>query len=352
MSQAPDQFSFKELMTNLRSFVNFLLRQWKGILSITLVFSLLLLAYNYLSTKQYRAHTTFVLQNGDAGLGDISSLASIAGVSLGGLTEGSDLFQIDNVQELYRSNRMLVATLLSSAEFPDGEHLMVEKYIDNREYRDKWEGTHIAKVEFSPGNFGKDRLQDSLLLEFVEDIRKDMLNVSKPNRKLSILNVVVSDEDPYLAKAFNEKLVENVNAFYIQTKTQKSGENLGILQKQADSVKAVLDASILALAEIQEATPNRNPLYKTALVDEQKLMIDIAASTAMYETIVANLELAKVSHRNNTPLIQIIDYPVLPLPDDRWKFSKALIIGILIGGVLALLFFSIKRFYALAMANG
>ena len=351
MSNRPDQFTFKELIASLSSFAQYLLGQWRAFLTIMLLSGALLIAFNYIGDKTYKAQTSFVLQNSDSGLNEISSLASIAGVNLGGITDGSDLFQIDNVQELYRSNRMIVQTLLSKAEFPEGEQLLVERYIANKGYDKRWAGSALEGVNFSIANFGESRLQDSLLLEFSEDIRKDMLVVSKPNRKLSILNILVADEDPYLAKAFNEELVKNVNSFYKKTRTQKSGENLTILQRQSDSVKMVLDGAIQKLAELQEASPNRNPLYKTVLVDEQKLMIDIAASTAIYETVVTNLELAKISHRNNTPLIQIIDYPVLPLPDDRWKFSKALIIGLLIGAVLALLWLSLRRFYQLAMAS-
>ena len=182
---------------------------------------------------------------------------------------------------------MIAATLLSEADFPEGKDLLINRYIDQRKYRRKW-SDELNALEFKRELFGKSRLQDSLLLNFTDNIRKKTLGVSKPSRKLTILNININDKDPYFAKAFNEKLVENVSHFYKLTMTEKSGKNLSILQNQADSVKLVLDNAMLELAEIQEGTPNRNPLYKKTLVQEQKLIIDMAASSAIYETVVTN----------------------------------------------------------------
>jgi len=53
--------------------------------------------------------------------------------------------------------------------------------------------------------------------------------------------------------------------------------------------------------------------------------------------------LAKVTHRNKTPLIQIIDKPSFPLENSRWKFLNVLILGIFGGGALIVLLLSLQR---------
>ena len=40
-------------------------------------------------------------------------------------------------------------------------------------------------------------------------------------------------------------------------------------------------------------------------------MIDVQANSAIYQELLKQLELAKVTHRNNMPLIQVIDSPVI-----------------------------------------
>ena len=133
------------------------------------------------------------------------------------------------------------------------------------------------------------------------------LIVNKPSRKTTILEVGFNHKDEILAKKFNENLVEIVNNFYFKTKTLKTGLNLEILQRQADSIKIILDSSIMMLAETDQRIPNPNPLTKVSLVPYQKAMINVQSNGAIYQELLKQLELAKVSHRNKMPLIQIID---------------------------------------------
>jgi len=165
------------------------------------------------------------------------------------------------------------------------------------------------------------------------------------------LSVAYTSDDELFAKAFNEVLVSRVNQFYAFTKTKKTGENLRILSFQVDSVKKVLDQSLLDLANFEENNINVNTFRSTAMVPRQKIMIDLQASSAIYEELVKNLEITKLSHRNSTPLIQTIDEPILPLADDHMKWYKALVIGLFVGGVLMVLFFTLSRIYVSAMAE-
>ena len=56
----------------------------------------------------------------------------------------------------------------------------------------------------------------------VETINKSFLEVTKPDKKLSIIKVSFKSQDEIFAKSFTDKLVENVNDFYVNTKTKKS----------------------------------------------------------------------------------------------------------------------------------
>jgi|TARA_Y200000002_G_scaffold233400_1_gene192744 hypothetical protein len=182
-------------------------------------------------------------------------------------------------------------------------------------------------------------------MEAVKIIKEKYLLVDKPSRKTTILEIGFDHKDELLAKSFNENLVSIVNNFYFKTKTQKTGENLQILQRQADSVKKVLDKSILFLAEKDQSIPNPNPLTKVSLVPYQKALVDVQANGAIYQEIVTQLELAKVTHRNKTPLIQIIDKPTLPLENSRLRFFECIVYGLFGGFVISIIYFSLIRFY-------
>tara|TARA_B100001778_G_scaffold233899_1_gene194866 strand:+ start:177 stop:1241 length:1065 start_codon:yes stop_codon:yes gene_type:complete len=341
-----DVFSVKGLIKNLIDWISFLLSKSKNILSLAFIFLVLILAYNYIKSPIHFARTSFVLdsESSSNSIGDIASLASLAGINASSFIDSSSLFQIDNIQELYRSSSMLKKTLLTKYTFGNHTDILINKFGKEEKIDKKWNKLGVDFTNQSLMEL-KSRLHDSVLMEAVKIIKEKYLFVDKPSRKTTILEIGFDHKNELLAKSFNENLVSIVNNFYFKTKTKKTGENLEILQRQADSVKNVLDKSILFLAEKDQSIPNPNPLTKVSLVPYQKALVDVQANGAIYQEIVTQLELAKVNHRNKTPLIQIIDKPTLPLENSRLKFMECLIYGLFGGFLLAVLYFSLLRFY-------
>ena len=341
-----DDFSLKALLETIKNWLSFLLTKSKDILKFSFLILIITLAYNYIKSPIHYARTSFVLdsESSSNSVGDIASLASLAGINASSFIDASSLFQIDNIQELYRSSSMLKETLLTKYTFDDKSEILINKFGKEEKIDKKW---NKLGVDFTNQSLieSKSRLHDSILLEAVKIIKEKYLIVDKPSRKTTILEIGFDHKDELLAKSFNENLVSIVNNFYFKTKTQKSGKNLEILQRQADSVKKVLDKSILFLAEKDQNIPNPNPLTKVSLVPYQKAMVDVQANGAIYQEIITQLELAKVTHRNKTPLIQIIDKPTLPLENSKLKLIEALIYGLFGGLLISILFFSLSRFY-------
>ena len=338
-----DKISLSFLYERLRDWILFLFSKWGTIVLGTLCILFFTISYNYLVKPTYFARTTFVLDNDStSSMGDLSSLASLAGINASSFIDASSLFQIDNIQELYRSNTMIKKTLMSTANDGKKDFKLIDRFIEVEKLKNKWDklGVNINNFESTKTI---SRTKDSLIKELIKTIKKENLIVDKPSRKTTILEIGFDHKDEILAKTFNENLVKIVNQFYNKTKTLKTGSNLKILQRQSDSVKIVLDTSIMLLAEIDQSIPNPNPLSKVNLVPYQKAMIDVQANSAIYQELLKQLELAKVTHRNNMPLIQVIDSPNYPLENSRWKLLKTIVYGIIMGSFFSIFSLSFKR---------
>ncbi|MNE69299.1 hypothetical protein D3C80_1650170 [compost metagenome] len=59
--------------------------------------------------------------------------------------------------------------------------------------------------------------------------------------------------------------------------------------------------------------------------------------------MVKQSELAKVTVRKETPLIQVIDRPILPLPKERFGKGKGLVMGGFLAGFLTVLGLIVRR---------
>lgn len=339
-----NQFTLREVFSSIGSWTSFLISQWKILFLAGIIGIGLGALVSIFKKPVFHAETSFVLEEGDAGgLGQMSGLASLVGVNLGSLGSTSGLFQGDNIMELYRSDRMLDEALLSDF---DENQLLIDRFVEFEKLDKKWKSkVDIPAMDFSIPRQQFTVSQDSVVKQIAKLIRENQLSVAKPDRKLSIIQVTVSSKDEAYAKVFNEKLVENVNSFYLETKTKKTGENLSILQTQADSVRSILDESIGLFASATDRVPNANPLLSTATVETKKRQIDVQATGAVYQEIVKNLEIAKVNHRNNSPLIQLIDSPRLPLERSEIRLVKGMVLGALIVGLLTLFYLYFRRLY-------
>ena len=66
--------------------------------------------------------------------------------------------------------------------------------------------------------------------------------------------------------------------------------------------------------------------------------IDVQTNSAILSQLIAQLEIAKVSLRKETPLLQVIDAPILPLEKIKFSRLKFLILGGFFGGFIAIIY--------------
>jgi hypothetical protein len=351
LNHTEDEISLKDLILKIRDWCQFLLSKWITILIAGILGGALGFTYAFFKKPVYTAETTFVLEEGESGggLGQYAGLASMVGIDLGG--GGGGIFKGDNILQLYKSRKMIQETLLAKDSFNGKQQLLIERYIEFNKLRDAWKDKpYLKDIQFNnPKDFT--RTQDSVIGKLVESVNNGILQVDKPDKKLSIIAVTVKSEDELFAKAFANNIVNKVNSFYISTKTKKSLENLSILQIQADSVRRVLNASIGGVAAAVDANPNLNPVFQTLRVGSQRKQVDVQASGAIYQEIVKNLEMAKINFRNDKPLIQVIDEPVFPLEKEKFAKSKGILLGGIIFGFLTISFLLIRKILDNVIAN-
>lgn len=117
-----------------------------------------------------------------------------------------------------------------------------------------------------------------------------------------------------------------------------------ILQRQTDSIRAVLNGSIVSVAAAVDNTFGLNPAMQVQKTTISKKQFDVQANTAILTQLVTNLEMAKVSLRKETPLIQVIDRPILPLEKNEKNPFYSLFIGFFMAVLVYTSVISIQRF--------
>ncbi len=342
--------SLLEIAEQAQSWLRYFLSRWKSILLIALLGAILGVGYSMVKRTYYTATTSFVLEEESSGmggkLGQYAGLAATVGIDIDALGGSNGIFQGDNITALYRSQTMLRKTLLSKAKIDGKEVLMADYYVKMLRvnkfayFFDKYKDLH-----FQPGfESTQSRLADSLLNVMIRDIDKKYLVVGKPDKKLNLINVSYRAPKDEFAVAFNQKLVAQVNDFYVRTKTKKSLDNIKVLQHQTDSVRAVMESAIGMASRTLDLTPNLNQARQSVRTNPvQRSQFNAEANKAILTELVKNLELSKMTFLKNKPLIQVIDEPHLPLPDDKLRKSIMAVFGATIALISYLFILAFRR---------
>lgn len=343
----------RDFIVNCGKLFKHLRSKWKVILCAAIIGAATGLYYASTKETTYKAVLTFALEE-DSGssFGGALGIASQLGFDFGG---SSGIFTGDNLIELMRSRSMIERALLTPVIIGGKENTLAEHYIDMMEYRADWgENPKLKDLDFGMSQKRESftRVQDSVLGRFYNEVIRDNLTVEQPEKGVSIISVTTTSPSEYFSKYFTEVLVEEVSEFYVKTRTQKSATNLAILQHQVDSVRNALTSAISGVAAYREEFPNQNSALQRLNVPSQKRQFDVRSNESILTELVKNLEVLKISLRKETPLIQIIDKPILPLEKERLGKGKAMVLGALIVSMIVVFGLVCKLLYGYIMNNG
>ena len=336
-----DEISLKELILKLKEWTDFLLGKWKLLLLAGILGGAIGVGYAYLQKPVYTATLTYALEDekSGGGLSGAMGLASSLGFDLGG-GSGGGAFAGSNLMELMHSRSLIEKTLLAPVDIAGKTTNLVTYYITTNELNKGWEKKPaLANLSFpvTANRAGFTRVQDSVLGSIYSSIATTQLTISQKDKKVSIGTIEVKSEDEIFAKKFCESLVKEVTSFYVDTKSKKAKINVAILEKQSDSIRAELNAAITGVAVANDNTFSLNPALNVKRSPSAQRQVDVQANSAILTQLVANLEMAKVSLRKETPLVQIIDAPILPLKKENVSKLKSLILGGFLCGFLVVI---------------
>ena len=116
-----------------------------------------------------------------------------------------------------------------------------------------------------------------------------------------------------------------------------------MFEAKADSVKEELNRALSRRAAFADANRNGSGMYVSSQLQKIEVEIQVLAST--YQEVMKNVQVMKLDLARETPLIQLVDEPHMPLPNDKLRKLKAAIIGSFIAGFLTVLFL-IAFYYA------
>lgn len=297
----------------------------------------------------YKAKLSFLLNENDAGMGfNISSLAGLAGLS--GLSGGANVSE-DKLIFLANSRAIIGSTLLCKTTIDGREDFLANHYIrkfnldkgfKNDTVLDTFEGFVNDKI----ANFTyQENKAIDIIIKQIVDQKKYSIEVKKKAGIVAqwagVVSLEFKDVHEDIAKVFIDTLYGRLSEYYTQKSIGRQLRTYNLIKHRADSIQ-----ELLAYAENRGANladENIKLFRMRGRLEIERSKRDVEMLTLMYAEIIKNLEVAKFSLDNQTPVFQVVDVPTFPLSFKKTSRSLAGIAGAFLGSLAFIIYLSLTN---------
>jgi hypothetical protein len=161
----PEKIQFVDVIDTFKMAVNNVLAQYRMMLKVTLVTTLIALGYALLQPPSYKAVATFILEDKSGNKSGLGALASQIGFDIGSLSGGNaGMFEGDNILDIMQSRLIVEKVLLTKVDSSSktSNATLADLYVQAYKINKKWSSEpHLANFKFD-ANLSSP-LQDSIV---------------------------------------------------------------------------------------------------------------------------------------------------------------------------------------------
>lgn len=357
-----DEISLKDLILKFWEYFYHVLGRWK----LILLFVLIGIAFNlfryFNHVPKYTATISFMINEDESS--SIGGIGSLLG-SFGGLLGGASEYNLDKILEISKSDRIGEKILLDKSTINGKEDYIANHLINSLDSLDKWIPVKWYKKPFidyerklkqRSHRFTNDTLDYSNRIEtyVFKQLTKLLFGLKTDNNGgiisssygelTGIMKLSTSSLNQVLSIDITNSIFLELRSFYTHKSTEKQKQTYDIMKVKHDSINELLVQNERALARFQDTNRGLFKISDQVKKDQYQREVFILA-TALGEAK-KNLEISDFALRNKTPFITVLDRPFLPLGSSRPGIVNTLIFGIILGGLLGLLFVLTKKIYS------
>ncbi len=154
----------------------------------------------------------------------------------------------------------------------------------------------------------------------------------------------VTIPDPVFAKILADKYILALRTYYQNQKTEKAKRNLDFFTLRADSVKGELDKVNRQIASFVDKSRYR------IMASQEVLPRELEATSSILQQMYINLMISRESAVSqlleNTPILQVLDYPRGPFNIQKGSVIKGIVLGFIVAFFVLTLWFTRKLYIA------
>lgn len=342
---------------------------WKGrrtIVYSVIVFAILGIFIAFLTPRTYIASTIMVPQmqsrsSGFSGLGDLGGLAAMAGINLSGMTQTAEDLSPLVYPEIVNSYAFMHEIMYSLYSWSGVDHAVsLVEYVQSygkpgffaRMKKNVMEipGQISAWISPQPDNVPPATTQrgggptyiTNSEKELWDDLTKTMLlSVDKKN---GFVTLTVNGPEPTATAQIADKAQKLLQSKITEYRIEKARQNRDFIQERFNEKKKEFEDVQARLARFRDQ--NRGTLSNVTKTELDQLQSEHQLALTVYSELAKQLETAKISVKEDTPIFSIIQSVIVPVKPTKPRKLVILVLSILMGGFLGLAWVFAKKHWS------
>jgi uncharacterized protein involved in exopolysaccharide biosynthesis len=317
---------------------------WKEkvwVVLITLLFALGGIYYALTAREEF-VSTGKILpeyQSKAGGLSQFAGLASLAGVDLSSAAGGgSDAVRPDLYPDVLKSTPFFLELLKIKVRTKDNKEMLFSQFYDTFVLDNKIEEKD-TKIKFPTSN---QYIAVSYQTEKnLKDLRERISAVI--DKKTGLITVTVKLPDPVVATLITDYGMNFLTNYITNYRTEKSKRDLNFLAERLDAAKGKYFNNQAKKAQYSDQYQLSMMKLQAADLQRERIESEYKISSNFYNTLLQKYEEAKLKVQQETPVIKVLEPPVVPNKRSEPKRTIIVLIATFLGGIFGIVFGLIRK---------
>lgn len=280
------------------------------------------------------------------GLEQLSGLASLAGIDVGSATGGgADAIGPNLYPEVLNSTPFFLDLFRIKVNTKDNKEMTFGQFYDTLILDNKIEEKD-TKIKFPTSN---QYIAVSYQTEKnLKDLRERINAVI--DKKSGLITVTVKLPDPVVATIITGYSMNFLANYITNYRTEKVKRDLNFLAERLDAAKGKYYTNQAKKAQYSDQYQLSMMKLQAADLQRERIESEYKISSTFYNTLLQKYEEAKLKLQQETPVIKVLEPPVVPNKRSEPKRAIMVLIAAFLGGILGVFFALIrKKNYKLVM---
>ena len=317
---------------------------WKEKIWIVLITLLFAIGgiYYALTAREEFVSTGKILpeyQSKAGGLGQFAGLASLAGIDVSSAAGGgSDAVRPDLYPDVLKSTPFFLELLKIKVRTKDNKEMLFSQFYDTFVLDNKIEEKN-TKIKFPTSN---QYIAVSYQTENnLKDLRTRISAVI--DKKTGLITVTVKLPDPVVATLITDYGMNFLTNYITNYRTEKSKRDLNFLAERLDAAKGKYFNNQAKKAQYSDQYQLSMMKLQTADLQRERIESEYKISSTFYNTLLQKYEEAKLKVQQETPVIKVLEPPVVPNKRSEPKRTIIVLIATFLGGIFGIIFGLIRK---------